>query len=288
MRTSIKEGYITLEDISTDELDLDKTLDSGQSFRWKKDTETGNWVGVINNEITILHQEKLNSTIETNITPDKKEKLIDYLDLNMNYTEEMQRIKMESDEFLKNAYEVGKGIHILKQELFEVMITFIVSQQNTMRNIRNSISKITETYGEKLETTYRNKKYTAYTFPTPEILANTSSLRETKVGFRERYILLICDYLVQNPGYLKDIKEVNYGIALQELKRFKGIGDKVGNCICLFGLHHVNAFPIDTHIKRIIETHYNNSYNKIVEYMRSGIAGIIQQYMFYYKAIANK
>ena len=269
---------IIINDITRDELDLDKTLNCGQAFRWNKDSKN-NWIGVVDKEIWILRQYE--NYIVTNIKSSNKEKLIYYFNLDMNYTDEIS--KLDLDAYAKRAYECGKGIHILRQDLFETMITFLMSQFNSMHNIRLIVEKLSTRYGNKLVEKWLDDEIVRYTFPTLEQLSKCSydDFMNCSIGLRTNYLISMINYLNDNYNILNYLKNCNYNNAIFALKKFDGIGDKVANCIALFSLHHVEAFPIDVHIKRIINEEYSGS----IDISRYGqYAGIIQQYMYYYRA----
>lgn len=269
---------IIINDITRDELDLDKTLNCGQAFRWNKDSKN-NWIGVVDKEIWILRQYE--NYIVTNIKSSNKEKLIYYFNLDMNYTDEIS--KLDLDAYAKRAYECGKGIHILRQDLFETMITFLMSQFNSMHNIRLIVEKLSARYGNKLVEKWLDDEIVRYTFPTLEQLSKCSydDFMNCSIGLRTNYLISMINYLNGNYNILNYLKNCNYNNAIFALKKFDGIGDKVANCIALFSLHHVEAFPIDVHIKRIINEEYSGS----IDISRYGqYAGIIQQYMYYYRA----
>lgn len=269
---------IIINDITRDELDLDKTLNCGQAFRWNKDSKN-NWIGVVDKEIWILRQYE--NYIVTNIKSSNKEKLIYYFNLDMNYTDEIS--KLDLDAYAKRAYECGKGIHILRQDLFETMITFLMSQFNSMHNIRLIVEKLSARYGNKLVEKRLDDEIVRYTFPTLEQLSKCSydDFMNCSIGLRTNYLISMINYLKGNYNILNYLKSCNYNNAISALKKFDGIGDKVANCIALFSLHHVEAFPIDVHIKRIINEEYSGSID-ISRYEQ--YAGIIQQYMYYYRA----
>lgn len=269
---------IIINDITRDELDLDKTLNCGQAFRWNKDSKN-NWIGVVDKEIWILRQYE--NYIITNIKSSNKEKLIYYFNLDMNYTDEIS--KLDLDAYAKRAYECGKGIHILRQDLFETMITFLMSQFNSMHNIRLIVEKLSTRYGDKLIENWSDDEILRYTFPTLEQLSKCSydDFMNCSIGLRTNYLISMINYLNGNYNILNYLKNCNYNNAIFALKKFDGIGDKVANCIALFSLHHVEAFPIDVHIKRIINEEYSGS----IDISRYGqYAGIIQQYMYCYRA----
>lgn len=269
---------IIINDVTRDELDLDKTLNCGQAFRWNKDSKN-NWIGVVDKEIWILRQYE--NYIVTNIKSNNKEKLIYYFNLDMNYTDEIS--KLDLDDYAKRAYECGKGIHILRQNLFETMVTFLMSQFNSMHNIRLIVEKLSTRYGNKIVEKWFDDEIVRYTFPTLEQLSKCSydDFMNCSIGLRTNYLISMINYLNGNYNILNYLKNCNYNNAIFALKKFDGIGDKVANCIALFSLHHVEAFPIDVHIKRIINEEYSGS----IDISRYGqYAGIIQQYMYYYRA----
>lgn len=289
----IKYGYeieeydkgVKITPLNVDEFNVDKTLDCGQAFRWKKSSLGNNfWYGAIGDEIvTISHQKFQNGEdgIVTNISLDNIDKFMQYFNLDMNYSKEIRKLTLDS--YALKCYEYGKGIHILRQDLFETLVTFLMSQFNNMHNIRLIVNRLAERYGNKIETDWRGEHLIAYSFPTPEKLAecNVDDFKECRIGLRSQYLYDMCQFIMNNKYYLQSIRESNYQDSIIKLKIFNGIGDKVANCVALFSLHHIEAFPIDVHINRIIEDEYNGDID-LTQY--GNIAGIIQQYMFYYKA----
>ena len=277
------DGNIVIDNIYKSELDLDKTLDCGQAFRWRKETYDKylhRWVGVVNNKIWILQQYE--NCIITNLKEEDKEQLIYYFNLDMNYTEVISRLDL--DNFALKAYEYSKGIHILRQDLFETMVTFLMSQCNTMGNIRNIVNKLSENYGNKITTEWNGNIYEEYSFPTLTELNSLTieDLRRCSMGFRAEYLKELCTELSINVEILDKLqKSKNNKETIKILTEFKGIGDKVANCISLFSLHNIQSFPIDTHIRQIILNEYGGNI-ELERYEK--YAGIIQQYMFYYKA----
>lgn len=270
--------------VTKDELDLDKTLDCGQAFRWHKDKD-GYWVGVIKNKLCILKQ--YDNYVTTNLNEEDIDLVIYYFNIDMNYTEEISKLNL--DEFAEKAYKYGRGIHILRQDYFETMVTFLMSSCNTMRNIRNIVNKLSELYGEKLEVEYNGKIYIGYTFPTLERLSELgiAELEQCRMGFRAKYLVDMCRILKSNKHILYELElgvngdMTEYNKTIKNLTKFKGIGEKVANCIGLFAGHNLCAFPIDTHMQQIIDKEYKGK----IDLNRYGnISGIVQQYMYYYKA----
>ena len=274
----IRDKYLVINNITKDELDLDKTLNCGQAFRWHKDIDN-NWIGVVYDQIWILKQYE--NYISTNLSEQDKERLIYYFNLDMDYTAEINKLNLDS--FARKSYEYSKGIHILRQELFETMVTFLMSSCNTMRNIRNIIDKLCKAYGDKLVVELNGKTYMEYGFPSLEVLSKISEeeFKQLGMGFRAAYLFDLCKMLNNNTQLINDLYYSNYVDSINRLCKINGIGKKIANCISLFALHNINAFPIDTHINQIIQSEYNGVLD-ITRYENH--AGIIQQYMFYYKA----
>ena len=268
-----------VHDINKSELNLDKTLDCGQAFRWDKQmiNNEKHWVGVINGEVWILKQS--DDKIETNLDYEDIVKFVRYFNLDLDYTTEIGKIDL--NEFEKKSYKFSEGIHILRQDLLETMITFLMSSCNTMSNIRNIVNKMSKLYGTEIITEFKGETIVRYSFPTLEKLKTLTEedFKKCGMGFRARYLVNMVKQL--NESYLKQLKQMDYKSAMKMLQEFKGVGVKVANCVALFGLHHIQAFPIDTHIQQIIDKEFNGKIN-IQKYGQ--YAGIIQQYMFYYKA----
>jgi len=219
------------------------------------------------------------TTIELDCTLDEYNQLWkNYFDLDYDYGKIVNLIADGDDEFLKKAVEYGKGIRILRQEPFEVVISFIISQNKNIPAIKNCIEAICANFGEKKT----NPDGTVYhTFPKAEVLAAATSkeLRALKTGYRDEYIIRASQAVVDGSLDFDKLSCCSYEEAVKSLKQIHGIGDKVANCIALYGLHHIDGFPIDVWIKRVIDEYYNGNFSK-EKY--SGYAGIIQQYMFYY------
>lgn len=168
-----------------------------------------------------------------------------------------------NDDFLKAAYEFGGGIRILRQDLWEVIISFIISQNNNIPRIRKSIERLCDENNGK--------------FPEWYDLINID-LADKGLGYRDEYIRNA--YYARATTFTDDNLESGYANAKAQLMKIKGIGEKVANCILLFGLHYLDAFPVDVHIKRILDREYNG---KIPEWAESKYAGLFQQYIFYYE-----
>ena len=206
----------------------------------------------------------------------------EYFDLSVSYSDYIDQID-EQDDYLKSAAEFGSGIRILRQDTWEMIITFILSQQNNIPRIKGLIRALSERYGKKCETP-EGRAY--YAFPCAEELSRAAEeeLRELKLGYRSKYICQTARMVAGGEINLDALKEMEYTEARTELMRLSGIGGKVADCICLFALHQMDAFPVDTHIKKVLELHYPHGFP--FEKYR-GCAGVMQQYIFYYDLKGN-
>ena len=160
-----------------------------------------------------------------------------------------------------------------------MIVSFLISQQNHIPRIRRCIRNICERYGEK-KTAPNGVVY--YGFPSPQALSQASEeeLRACNLGYRSKYVRKSAEQVMRKEVDLTEIKKMDYQEAKQELLKLYGVGEKVADCICLFALHHLEAFPVDTHIRQALEKHYPQGFP---DSRYPGIQGILQQYIFYYE-----
>lgn len=217
----------------------------------------------------------------------------DYFDFDTDYAAIKNNAK--TDDFLNTAIEYSDGIHILKQDLWEMMISFIISQRKNISSIKNCIEKLCCRYGEeRIGKSMDGNSVIYHTFPSPEVLSKVpiEELRESGLGYRDTYVhdasiwavKNMCLDLTTNKYKMNKYVDIekSYTYAKSILTKISGIGDKVANCICLFALHHLEACPIDTHMQQIIDKIYHGI---MPEWMVSDKAGVLQQYAFYYKRL---
>lgn len=200
-----------------------------------------------------------------------------YFDLETDYQQYLDRISGD-DLYLTEAARFGSGIRILRQDTWEMIITFILSQQNNIPRIKGLIRAVSEKYGQKMEA-WDGTLYDA--FPTPGRLAEASEeeLRALKLGYRSRYICGTARMITNGEVKLDELQNMGHPEARTELMRLPGIGGKVADCICLFALHQMDAFPVDTHIQKVLDARYGGKF-PFDKY--KGCAGVMQQYIFYY------
>ncbi|MBE6014261.1 MAG: DNA-3-methyladenine glycosylase 2 family protein [Lachnospiraceae bacterium] len=200
----------------------------------------------------------------------------DYFDLGTDYGTFKNAIDAE-DTFMVNAARYGAGIRILRQDLWEMMISFIISQRKSIPAIRTSIESLCKAYGEPI----KEAKEKVYAFPTPEALArlDIEDLKPHGVGYRDKYILRLARDVCEGRIDIDSYRNMPEKEAVKALTEIYGVGVKVANCVSLFGLHNIDAFPEDVWIKRVIEEVYGGHFPKE---RYEGFAGVIQQYMFFY------
>lgn len=250
------------------ELDLKKTVDSGQIFRAY---DLGNGVfEFISRDRRIVLDEKEN--IRERIEGDRYWRC--YFDLDRDYELIMKKASELGDEFMISACRAGAGIRILKQDPWEMLISFIISQRKSIPAIRTSIERLCKLFG--------TEKGEFYAFPTPEQLygANADMLKTCGLGYRLEYILDAAKKVYLKEIDLEGCFLLNDEELANELKKIKGVGDKVANCIMLFAYSRFSRVPVDTWVKRITDEDYGGKepFSKYGE-----DAGIMQQYAFYYK-----
>ena len=250
--------------------DIGQIAASGQCFRMNPHpSKSDTFTLIAYGKYLELMQKPGSDTIEILGITEREfvEKWSAYFDMGTDYGSIIKSIDPE-DEYLVLAAQKGSGIRILHQDLWETMVSFIISQQNNIPRIKKSIETLCRSCGQKR---YAENGVEYWTFPTPEELLDESKLKVAKLGYRERYILLLAKQVVDGEIVLSDLK------TKEQLLQIYGIGEKVANCIMLFGLHELSCFPVDVWMRRIIQEYYQDNFSigKYREY-----AGVIQQYMF--------
>lgn len=272
---------ITIKDNS---INLKDTITCGQCFRFFE--EEDNSFTIILSDRVINIKQIDNELIIISNNEDNLENIIkEYFDLNTNY-EEINKYLLSLDDKLKEAITDSKGFKILRQDPFEVLISYIISQNNNVKRIMKSVDKLALKYGEKSE--FNNKIY--YLFPKYEKLKDISidDLKDIGVGFRDSYIINALDLIKNNTINLDKINGMSTDEALSYLELIKGVGPKVASCILLFAYHKYDVFPVDTWVTKAMLVLYPNiesNQNKIIEFAKEkyGIySGVALQYMYHY------
>ena len=270
--------------------ELKDIFECGQCFRWNKN-ENGSYTGVIN--IGVLNVEKQGEKIIFTgmLDVDIKEAVSFYFDLDRNY-EEIKMQLSNIDKYLKTSVEYGKGIRILNQDLWETIISFIISANNNIPRIKGIIERISKKYGTEIE--WNGEKY--YTFPTPKQLgkATVEDLRSLGTGFRDIRIYETTQKVLSGEFNLNEVQNKDTLSARQELLTLSGVGPKVADCILLFStLKRFDVFPIDVWVRRVMNELYiknedetkvsKNEISKIAKKKFGNLEGLAQQYLFYWK-----
>lgn len=196
-----------------------------------------------------------------------------YFDLDRDYGAIIKGFS--GDAKISEAAGYASGIRIFRQDAWETLISFIISQNNNIPRIKKIISALCALLGEKSESGI-------YSFPTAESIASSGieGLAPIRSGFRAKYIIDAAEKVLSGEVELERIAKGSYEDGLAELKRIKGVGDKVANCVLLFGFGFCNAFPIDVWMKKVIDRYYGGSFDIS---SLGGYAGIAQQYLFYFE-----
>lgn len=255
------------------DINLDHIFDCGQCFRWEKQSDSSYIGRAFGKSVRMMMEYDEGSLSSGNLIiegadeEDYRSVWRDYLDLETDYSSIKKKLS-ETDEVMREAISHGEGIRILKQDLWETIVSFIISQNNNIPRIKGCIENLVKLTGENGN------------LPTPERLAMSSieELSSVRLGYRAEY-LIKCAGTICEEGLPK-----NY----DELLNLKGVGPKVANCIRLFGLHDLSGFPIDVWIMRAMHALYKIDENdrrgmqQFAEEKFGDLGGIAQQYLFYY------
>lgn len=263
------------------DINLTHIFDCGQCFRWNQEGEA--YVGMAADKFAKVSLSGQTMTIEA--SGGNEDFWRNYFDIDTDYSEIKCAIteNCSNENKLAQAIEYGYGIRILNQDLFETIISFIVSQNNNIPRIKKCIESICTKYGKYIGTFCGEDRYA---FPDAEALsqAKPSDLADLKLGYRSEYIVQTA----------KDFLEKGKPKTYQDVLTYLGVGPKVANCIMLFGLHEVSAFPIDTWVKHIMNDMYDfdekdvKGMSEYAEKHFGKYAGYAQQYLFYYYRESSK
>ena len=261
----------------TDDFNLDRIAESGQCFRWEKKEDCTYRIiaGKACLYITALGE----SFYELDCSEREYTGFWrDYFDLRENYRSIRKRIDPKQDPFLWKAAEQEQGIRILRQDPWEMLITFIISQNKNIPAIRSCVNMLAARCGER-KTDSRGQEY--YGFPEPAAIAVLSEkdMLECRLGYRCKYVLAAAKAVAGGEIKLEQLLAADERTTIAALTGLYGVGTKVANCVSLFGLHHIDAFPVDVWIRRILTEQYPDGYpyDRYAPYN-----GIYQQYMFAY------
>ena len=275
--------------------DLDFSLCCGQVFRWKKIDDW--WYGVVGENV--LKIRKCGAELEFNGVGE--DFIRNYFGLNDNL-EQISRC-IGKDDYIKQALRRFEGLRIVRQLPWECLISFICATYKSIAAIELMLRKLSIKFGEKK--TFDGLDF--YTFPTVQelALASENGLRECGLGYRASYVQATAKKVYEEKIDLESLKSLQYLDARRKLVEFPGVGLKVADCVLLFSLEKMEAFPVDVWVKRIVLNHYadqlpelfvkklsshnsltNGEYEKVNAFGRSYFgryAGYAQEYLFHYK-----
>lgn len=276
-----KDNKIIVHDIR--DFNITHIFECGQCFRWNREDD-GSYTGVVKNKVINVLQQK--NTVEfNNINTDDFDIIKNYFDFDTDY--ETIKNTLNTDEIMAEAIKFGEGIRILNQEEWETMISFMISANNRIPMIKKVIENLSVSFGDYIGN-YRGKEY--FSFPTAERLsaAPVERILECKTGFRAPRIKAAATRFLTEKDKIYNIKNMSYDEGLAYLKTYKGIGDKVANCILLFSMKHFDTFPVDVWVRRVMQTLYvsketkDADIRKFAENKFGKYSGFAQQYLFYY------
>lgn len=260
-------------------------FECGQCFRWKPEQD-GSYTGIAFRKVINVKSDEANNRVQllnTNIQ-DFHDIWFEYFDLGRDYGEIKK--KLSEDPVLRTAIKYGEGIRILKQEPWEMLISYIMSANNRIPMIARSIGLLSQIYGQPIY--YNGETY--YTFPTPQELAKAElpDIEKCRAGFRCKYIHQAIKMVLEGTIDLCHIKTLDTDDARKELLKVPGVGVKVADCIMLFSMEKYDVYPVDVWIKRVTEHFYLHEdvpMKRIHEFARDkfgDLAGFAQEYLFYY------
>ena len=266
-------------------------FECGQCFRWDEEPD-GSYTGIVKDNV--INVKKVDNTVYfTSLGADNLKNLVDdYFDLGRDY-EKIKETLSEIDEYLENSIRYGNGIRILNQDLWETIISFIISANNNIPRIKGIINRISQKYGNKIE--WNGKEY--YTFPTVENLAKATveDLRNLGLGFRDVRVYETTHKILNKEVDLEKLhQEPDTQKVRDTLLTLSGVGPKVADCILLFStLKRFDVFPIDVWVRRVMNELYiknedatkvnKREIEKLAKEKYGDLAGLAQQHLFYWK-----
>lgn len=234
------------------EINLEHTINSGQVFLWNKIGEE--WLGVNGQEIIIVQQDPLKIRSSSGKA--------DYF---FRKDDDLKKIlsNIRRDKVVNSAVIRFPGLRLVRQNTFQCYVSFICSSNASIRNIKLMLTNICKKFGEKTE--FNRHEY--FTFPTPEKLAAASikQLLDCKLGFRAKYVRDAAKLVYSGKLDLESLKKMDYQSSLEKLRTIYGIGNKIADCILLFSLDKLEAFPIDRWSQRILLKYYSKIFNDVKE-----------------------
>lgn len=257
-------------------LDLKNTLLCGQAFRWKE-VNKGVYTGTVRGRTVFIEQTEKEIIFRNTDEKDFTEIWRVYFDLERDYGEITDVLRQ--DKYICQAIDEYYGIRILRQDKWEALCSFIISQNNNIPRICGIIERLCESFGEKIDEN-------SYSFPDAEVLSRCTleDLSVLRAGFRSKYILDAAKKVSSGEISLEEIEKMPIEQARTELMKIKGVGPKVAECTLLYGFGFIRAFPVDVWVKRIMSELYGEGLPECTD----GYEGIAQQYLFHWRRNKDK
>ncbi len=285
----MKEQKIILKNVNS--FELKDIFECGQCFRWNKQ-EDGSYEGVFGENVANVKKEGRDVIIKGIFKENIQKTVEEYFDLKRDYNKIKQSLS-KIDENMKTSIKYGSGIRILNQDLWETIISFIISANNNIPRIKGIIERLSKKYGDKI--TWNNKEY--YTFPTVEELKDVAieEYRKLGLGFRDVRLYETTKMILEKKVDLNQMqKNPNTLEIREELLKLSGVGPKVADCILLFStLKRLEVFPIDVWVRRVMNELYikkedetslsKKQIEQIAQEKFGNLAGLAQQYLFYWR-----
>ena len=274
-----------------DSFELKDIFDCGQCFRWNEEDD-GSYTGVFKGNVLNVSKNDKEITFKGVCNGNIKDVVEDYFDLKRDY-EKIKEELSKIDENMKTSIEYGKGIRILNQDLFETIISFIISANNNIPRIKGIIERLSKKYGDEI--IWNGKEY--YAFPTAKSLKDVSvkEYRDLGLGFRDVRLYETVKMILEGKVDLEELENnPNTTEVREKLLTLSGVGPKVADCILLFSdLKRFEVFPIDVWVRRVMndlyiknedETKVNKKQiEKLAQEKFGDLAGLAQQYLFYWR-----
>ncbi|ABY91814.1 DNA glycosylase [Thermoanaerobacter sp. CM-CNRG TB177] len=283
MKYSVEEKGTKVIVRGIEDFNLKETFECGQCFRWNEE-EDGSYTGVAYDRVINVKLEEDMLIIDNTDLNDFYDIWFDYFDLGRDYKQIKENLSR--DPILKEAIQYGQGIRILRQDTWETLVSFIISQNNRIPQIKKVIENLASSFGEPIE--YKGKIY--YTFPKAEelVMFDVETIAKTKCGFRAKYILDAASKVFSGEIDLLKLFEYSTNDIRDILMNINGVGPKVADCVILYSIGRYDTFPTDVWIKRIVEYLYLKREGTPLEIQLFAIdkfgdlSGFAQQYLFYY------
>ncbi|MCD8391463.1 MAG: 8-oxoguanine DNA glycosylase [Firmicutes bacterium] len=288
MNIEVQNNNIILSDVR--DFDLRHIFDCGQCFRFNAIGD-GAYTGVAFDRPLTISQTGDTVTLYETSERDFYDVWYDYFDFGNDYSLIKKRLSHgnagNADNVMRQAVSYGGGIRILNQNLWEMIISFIISASNNIPRIKGIIERLCAAFGEKRE--YMGSIY--YTFPDAERMSSLTEddLSVIRAGFRDKYILDAVNKFTSGELSVQYLNGLDTSEAKKALMSVKGIGNKVSDCILLFGMKRTDSFPIDVWIKRIMEYCYFDGEPQTIDTVSKTaskkfgeLGGYAQQYLFFY------